>query len=344
MDDMAESLQLVRKVFDFAGVDDGRELTFTKEQLRDERDPNFDAYQDFQSQNDYSTAQLNLVGFKGDVLRAQFRPDKISERKASMAVTVANTREQQEAIATANTHGAKVFVTGGEHVTSNDMFIAAEINRRKTEATEREKEKESRVEYHARRKAALPIVDRLEHELDNNVGRLTSKELEGLLRWKGVAMSKMGNVANRLLLYQQFAEGDVVEETSIPASWTDIDKAELIALRDAPIEMYDTAYGRFEEQKKRDVEHAYQKISAAEKEMFKKKMVEIDEADAGVDEESPPPTPTPVSITSNSHFLSHFSSFLCIFIEICSHLSHRGINSRNVSILSRSKMVPVLAT
>ena len=161
------------------------------------------------------------------------------------------------------------------------------------EVAEREKEKKSRVEYHARREAALPIVDRLENELDNNVGRLTSKELEVLLRWKGVAASKMGNVANRRLLYQQLAEGDL-EVVSIPAPWTDIDEAELIALRSAPIEMYDTVYGRFEEQKKRDVERAYQKMSAAEKDIFKKKMAEINEADAGVDEESPPPTPTPV--------------------------------------------------
>jgi len=35
-------------------------------------------------------------------------------------------------------------------------------------------------------------------------------------------------------------------------------------------------------------------MSAAEKEIFKKKMTEIDEADTDVDEESPPPTPTPV--------------------------------------------------
>jgi hypothetical protein len=180
---------------------------------------------------------------------------------------------------------AKFFVTGGEHVTSNDMFKAAEINRRKAEAAEREKEKKRRVEFHARRETALPIVDRLELELENDVGRLTSKELEVLLRWKGVAASKMGNVANRRLLYQQFAEGDIVEEVSIPAPWTDIDEAELVALRDAPIEMYDTAYGRFEEQKKRDVERSYQKMSAVEKEIFKKKMAEIDEADAGVDEE-----------------------------------------------------------
>ena len=226
-------------------------------------------------------------------MRARFHPDKISERKASMKVTVANTRERQEAIAAASTHRSKFYVTGGEHVTSDDMFKAAEINRRKAKAAEREKEKKSWVEYHARRKAALPIVDRLKHELDNNVGRLTSKELEVLLWWKGVAALKMGNAANRLLLHQQLAEGDL-EEVRIPAPWTKIDKAELIALRDAPIAMCNTAYGRFEEQKKRDVKGAYQKMSAAEKEMFKKKMVEIDEADAGCDEESLPPTPTPV--------------------------------------------------
>ena len=170
-------------------------------------------------------------------------------------------------------------------MTSNDMLKAAEINRQKGEAAEREKDKKRRVEFHARREAALPILDRLEHELENDVAQLTSKELEVLLWWKGVAASKMGNVANRRLLYQQLAEGDVVEEASIPAPWTEIDEAELIALRDAPIAMCDTAYGRFEEQKKRDVERAYQKMSAAEKEIFKKKMAEIDGADAGVDKE-----------------------------------------------------------
>ncbi len=33
----------------------------------DERDPNFDAYQDIQSQNDYSTTQLNVMGYRGDL-------------------------------------------------------------------------------------------------------------------------------------------------------------------------------------------------------------------------------------------------------------------------------------
>ncbi len=60
------------------------------------------------------------------------------------------------------------------------------MNRQKVEAMEREKDKKSRVENRVRRKAALPIVDHLENELENNVGRLKSKELEVLLRWKGV--------------------------------------------------------------------------------------------------------------------------------------------------------------
>jgi hypothetical protein len=63
---------------------------------------------------------------------------------------------------------------------------ASALLQRKAEATGREKDKNSRVEYHARREAALPIVDRLKNELENDVGRLKSKELEVLLH-KGCA-------------------------------------------------------------------------------------------------------------------------------------------------------------
>jgi hypothetical protein len=110
------------------------------------------------------------------------------------------------------------------------MLIAAELNQRKAEATGREKDKKSRVEYHARREAALPIIDRLKNQLENDVGRLKSKELEVLLWWKGVLVSTMGNIANRRILYQQFAEGGAEEVGIVPALWTEIDKAELILL------------------------------------------------------------------------------------------------------------------
>ena len=57
--------------------------------------------------------------------------------------------------------------------------------------------------------------------------------------------------------------------------------------------MCNTAYKRFREQKKRDVEQAYQKMTATEKEVFKQKMAEINKTDAD-GEEILPPTLTPV--------------------------------------------------
>ena len=99
---------------------------------------------------------------------------------------------------TPNTHswsgsvGTMGRTRGGEHVTTNDMFKASEINRRTAEAVKREKDKKGWVDYHHRCEAALPILDRLENEMKNGVGWLTSKELETLLRWKGVSVSKKG--------------------------------------------------------------------------------------------------------------------------------------------------------
>jgi hypothetical protein len=65
----------------------------------DERNPNFDIFQEFQSKNNYSTAQLNGMGYRGNALRGKCCADKISKRKAAELVTVAHTRECQEALA-----------------------------------------------------------------------------------------------------------------------------------------------------------------------------------------------------------------------------------------------------
>ncbi len=167
----------------------------------DRDDPNFDAFADVQSQNDYSTTQLTMMGYKGEMLWAQYHEDKVRALRADAPVTVAHTREHQETLAAATTHGKKFFVTGGEHITSDDMFKSAEIVRRNAEAVELEKDKKRHLEYCARRKAALPVLDCLANVLENAVTRLTGKELEVLLRWKGVPVSKMGNVANKRVLY-----------------------------------------------------------------------------------------------------------------------------------------------
>ena len=66
-----------------------------------------------------------------------------------------------------------------------------------------------------------------------------------------------------------------------------------MALRNAPIEMADTSYGRFLATQKRDAERAYQHMDAEEREAFLRKLTEID-TDNAKDGQSPPSNPTPV--------------------------------------------------
>jgi hypothetical protein len=63
----------------------------------DRDDPNFDSFVDVQSQNDYSTAQLTMMGIKGEMLLVQYHEDKFRALRAAALVTVAHTRKRQEA-------------------------------------------------------------------------------------------------------------------------------------------------------------------------------------------------------------------------------------------------------
>jgi hypothetical protein len=73
----------------------------------DKDDPNFDIFQDIQSQSGFSTTQLSVLGYKGDVLKAQFTEENIWKRQDTATVMVPQTCKYQEAIATANTYGKK---------------------------------------------------------------------------------------------------------------------------------------------------------------------------------------------------------------------------------------------
>ncbi len=178
-------------------------------------------------------------------------------RQAETApVTVEQSRERQEVIAAANTAGKKYYAMGGGmHSTTDDGFIALEINLQTSQVAELEREKKSRTVYHVRRDAAIPIFDHNEYELEGNHTKLCGKELEVLLKWKGVAASKMKTILDKRTLFQKFVDDGTIgleDKSSIPAWWTDANEARLNALQSAPIELGDTVYGRHEAEKKKD--------------------------------------------------------------------------------------------
>ena len=144
------------------------------------------------------------------------------------------------ALGAAKTCRKRFFATGGgQHLTADDGFIAAELCFCEAAVKEKEKEKKSRTEGNARRDAALIVLDRLVNHLNGNVGALLSKELETLLKWKGVQVPKIGDKVARRALYKFFVkEGSGGVETA--CVWIDANEEELEALKNAPIKMADT--------------------------------------------------------------------------------------------------------
>jgi hypothetical protein len=55
--------------------------------VTDKDNPNFDLSQDIESQNNLSTTQLNIMGYKGDALKSQFTENTIWERQAMLRLS-----------------------------------------------------------------------------------------------------------------------------------------------------------------------------------------------------------------------------------------------------------------
>jgi hypothetical protein len=103
-------------------------------------------------------------------------------------------------LARTSTAGNNFFLTGGLHLTAEDRWVALEMKEQKSRVAEMEREKKRQLGDHARRKEMLPILNCLEHELGGIVNRLKDRELKALLKWKGVPMSKMGNMVAKKVL------------------------------------------------------------------------------------------------------------------------------------------------
>ena len=81
--------------------------------------------------------------------------------------------------------------------------------------------------------AALPVLHRLENELNGNMDALSNSKLEKLLRWKGIPMSKMGKHAKWKVLYWQIV--DESRDINGPRqTWTNADEEKLKLLKTFP--------------------------------------------------------------------------------------------------------------
>jgi hypothetical protein len=87
--------------------------------------------------------------------------------------------------------------------------------------------------------------------------------------------------------------GGKEDKENIMDRWTNTNEAAHNTLKNAPIKMVNTVYGRFEAKKKKDIKRAYKKMTAKKKNDLMQKLAELDAEDAN-DNESAPLSPTPV--------------------------------------------------
>ena len=230
-----------------------------------------------------------MRGFMGHLLKVQFKEDEIRARQEALLVTDPQSDARREAMRNASTAGARFFAYGGSgHVTSDDVIANINMNNLQPMIAALEKEKKLRTEYHLKLAAAQPILERLENVLSNNTDRLNGGDLAVLLKWKGIAASKMGNLDAKRRMYRDILEKESEDENLPPSPlpWTEEEEEALENLKNSnvgDISTADTASARFAARQKKEALNTLKKMSPEEREAF---LQSIDEADAEDEQET----------------------------------------------------------
>ena len=107
-------------------------------QLGDREDDTGDLMRDLQHANDLAVYQLDHRAYDGSVWAAEL--EEVPEDDAP--VTVKHSAARVNVLASRTTTSGKFAVTGGYHLTSNDIFKSMEVEARKRTVAQLEKQKE----------------------------------------------------------------------------------------------------------------------------------------------------------------------------------------------------------
>ena len=223
-------------------------------------DPLWKRFQQMERQNELACLLLTEGSYYGHHLRVELKENLTTPQ----SVTVPQTQEHLEALAKAKTHGELFFVTGGDHLTTDDAFKAAELKNREKDIELMEKDKEQRIAAEEKERAALAI---LEVEPPIEVDHLTGKQLKILLSFYGVKNKDQGrNVAEMRTKYSALKASNATPQQY--QKWTEADEEELTYLKDSEIGMKDTAVGRYEQNQKIVMKEIAKKMPMEDKLQF----------------------------------------------------------------------------
>ncbi len=166
-------------------------------------------------------------------------------------MTVPNSIARQQALANGRGHGGRFLVTGGMHSTSEDMFIAMEMEACQRNNEGAEKDKKRRLQLQAVEEKGTAIVVQ-----GKSIDLLPVAKLDVLLAWYQATKSKGAKKANKAEQWKQ-----ILESRKQPPDcdrWTAEDEERIVglAVQGNNINISDTQYGRKVALKKRELEAA----------------------------------------------------------------------------------------
>ena len=182
-----------------------------------------------QSTNNLSTHFLTKNGYDGSAFKVE-----IIKREEPKQVTVRHSKERVNALVDAKSIGAVFHATGGEHLTSNDMFLANQIKVNTAEVKTLQKKKAAYTKMHGLEMKSLEILSRPEpYKLP---------ELKVILQLHHVPKATSLKLAEAKAVYERIKKSG----TSPPAytQWTDEEEQRLLDLTTKPVTIADTALGR----------------------------------------------------------------------------------------------------
>ncbi len=226
---------------------------------------------EMQEANTNSCNLLQHLGYDGSLLRATLR-----KQKENVAVTVPHSRERLEALAAASTHGAFFAATGGEHLTSDDVFKQAELMKRKETITKLEKDKKMR-------EAMVPLAEKAKLILQKKkpVENLRANDLTTLLRWYQVPKATEGKLEDKRKKWQGVLESG--KAATIYKKWSDAEDRELNRLKCEDINIDDTALGRLKKENINQMRATIRQMTKEEKEAL---LEELQRPEDGVKEDN----------------------------------------------------------
>ena len=206
-----------------------------------------------QDANDISTHALSSGGYNGNVLKRE-----LVAIPAAEPITEEHSQERLQLLAKANTHGKLFSATGGMHLTSDDIFISAEMSTREKEMKRLTTEKNRRLKQ-------MKVEEKGQRVLDTKGDDSTSwtvADVDAVLAWYNHPQR------NKLSKELKLKAWDAIRDRGKPPPtyerWTDNDEQELLAASNTNITVDDTALGRARKKKELDLEQAIRMMTKEE--------------------------------------------------------------------------------